>query len=82
MPATRTRLVANAMAKVIDSKLTEMMGRNKMGYILVLHPMGENADKAVAYNSNIERRDAIKVLNELVREIRKVLANPPSRILH
>ena len=82
MPASRTRLVANAMAKVIESKLTEMMGRNKMGYILVLHPMGENADKVVAYNSNIERRDAIKVLNELVREIRKVVANPPSRILH
>lgn len=80
--ASRTRLVANAMAKVIESKLTELMGSGRMGYILVLHPMGDNPDKAVAYNSNIERRDAIKVLNELVKEVRKSMARPVSRILH
>lgn len=82
MPASRTRLVANAMAKVIDSKLIELMGTGKIGYILVLHPMGDNPDKAVAYNSNIEKRDSIRVLNELVREIRKSISKPASRIIH
>jgi len=69
MPESAARLVGAGIAKVIDDVLIRHFGKNRMGYILVLHPL--EMDGRASYHSNINRRDAIRVIKEVEKQLRR-----------
>ena len=68
MPRSPASIVGQGIAKVIDDVLIRHFGREKMGYVLMLHPLG--MEGKASYHSNINKRDAIRVLKEVDKQLR------------
>ena len=69
MPESAAKLVSKGIARVIDDVLIRHFGRDKMGYILVLHPLATQG--MACYASNINRRDAIRIIKEVDKQLRR-----------
>ena len=68
MPRSPANIVGQGIAKVIDDMLIRHFGRDRMGYVLVLHPLGMEGKSS--YHSNINKRYAIRVLKEVDKQLR------------